>query len=99
MFGIGWSEILIILVIALLVLGPAKLPEIAKGLGKGLRDFRRAMNSSLDESPEPTPPPKDASYSLEVPGTNGDAAKSDETRPDAAVTPGWPGPTTPPRPG
>lgn len=41
MFGIGTSEILIILLIALLVLGPSKLPEIARALGKGLAEFRK----------------------------------------------------------
>ena len=42
MFGIGIPEILIILVIALLVLGPQKLPELAKALGKAMGEFKRA---------------------------------------------------------
>jgi TatA/E family protein of Tat protein translocase len=42
MFGLGFWEIAIILAIALIVLGPSKLPELAKGLGKGLREFRKA---------------------------------------------------------
>lgn len=42
MFGIGVSELMVILVIALVVLGPSKLPEVAKLLGKGLAEFRRA---------------------------------------------------------
>lgn len=66
MFGIGWSEVLVIFVIALIVIGPTKLPEIAKGLGKGLRDFRRAMNSLEEDVSPPPPPPKRASYSVEV---------------------------------
>ena len=41
MFGIGTTEILVILVVALLVLGPKKLPEIARTLGKGLGEFKR----------------------------------------------------------
>lgn len=41
MFGIGTTEILVILVVALLVLGPKKLPEIAKSLGKTLAEFKR----------------------------------------------------------
>jgi len=41
MFGIGTTEIVVILVVALLVLGPKKLPEIAKSLGKTLGEFRR----------------------------------------------------------
>ncbi len=46
MFGIGTSEVLIILLIALLVLGPSKLPEIARALGKGLAEFRK-MSSDV----------------------------------------------------
>tara|TARA_Y100001934_G_scaffold263389_1_gene339039 strand:- start:457 stop:747 length:291 start_codon:yes stop_codon:yes gene_type:complete len=42
MFGLGFGEILFVLVIALLVLGPEKLPKLAKTLGKGMREFRRA---------------------------------------------------------
>jgi sec-independent protein translocase protein TatB len=66
MFGVGWSEILLILVVALLVLGPTKLPDIAKGLGKGLREFKRAMNSLEEDDPPPRrvtyaePPPRPA---------------------------------------
>ncbi|MFW5730107.1 MAG: TatA/E family twin arginine-targeting protein translocase [Desulfonatronovibrionaceae bacterium] len=41
MFGIGTTEIVVILVVALLVLGPKKLPEIARSLGKTLAEFRR----------------------------------------------------------
>ncbi len=41
--GIGFSEILIILVIALIVIGPKRLPEVAKTMGKGLAEFKRAM--------------------------------------------------------
>jgi sec-independent protein translocase protein TatB len=41
MFGIGSTELLIIAVIALLVMGPAKLPQVMRTLGKGLAEFRR----------------------------------------------------------
>jgi TatA/E family protein of Tat protein translocase len=44
MLGLGTTEILVILVVALLVLGPSKLPELAKSLGKGLRELRRASD-------------------------------------------------------
>jgi Tat protein translocase TatB subunit len=41
MFGIGLPEMIIILVVALLVVGPSKLPELAKTLGKAFTEFRR----------------------------------------------------------
>jgi sec-independent protein translocase protein TatB len=42
MFGLGMGEVIIILVLALILLGPQKLPDAAKQLGKGLREFRKA---------------------------------------------------------
>lgn len=45
MFGIGMTELLVIFVIGLLVLGPKRLPELARSLGRGIAEFRRA---SLD---------------------------------------------------
>ena len=50
MFGMGMTEILIIMALALLVLGPSKLPEVARALGKGLQEFRSAaqdINTSI----------------------------------------------------
>jgi TatA/E family protein of Tat protein translocase len=64
MFGIGAPELLIILVVALLVLGPKRLPEMARSLGRGMAEFRRASNeftrsltASVDEPPTPPAPP------------------------------------------
>ena len=45
MFGsIGGTEILVIMVIALLIFGPRKLPELGKSIGRGLSEFKRASN-------------------------------------------------------
>ena len=63
MFGIGPLELTVILVVALLVMGPKKLPELARTLGRGLAEFRRASNDlkrSIDmelEDHKIEPPP------------------------------------------
>lgn len=51
MFGIGMTEVLLILAVALVILGPKKLPELAKTLGKAFGEFKRSVNdlkSSID---------------------------------------------------
>jgi Tat protein translocase TatB subunit len=49
MFGIGMPELLIILAVALIVIGPKKLPDMARALGKGMAEFKRATQD-LKES-------------------------------------------------
>ncbi len=46
-------HLLLILIITLLVFGPGKLPEIGKGLGEAIRDFRRALNGGGEGAPPP----------------------------------------------
>jgi sec-independent protein translocase protein TatB len=48
MFNIGFQELLVILVIALIVVGPSKLPDLAKALGRGIGEFRRATSEIKD---------------------------------------------------
>lgn len=58
MFGLGVWEIVVILVVALIVLGPQKLPDMAKQVGRGLREFRRAASdfqNTLEEAADDRP--------------------------------------------
>jgi sec-independent protein translocase protein TatA len=65
MFNIGPLELMLILLIALVVVGPARLPEVGRSIGKGLREFRKvqdevrdSINFNLDEPIRPPSPRK-----------------------------------------
>ena len=62
MGNLGGGEVLVIMLVALLVLGPAKLPDAARQLGKAVAEFRkvsggfqRELRAALEAEPEPTP--------------------------------------------
>jgi TatA/E family protein of Tat protein translocase len=71
-FGIG--EIAIVLVIGLLVFGPKKLPEISRGIGSGMRDFRRGLAGEADAATVETPVAQAAPVAAEAPVTPAEAA-------------------------
>ena len=68
MFGLGGPEVLLIFFVILLLFGAKKLPELAQGLGKGIREFKKAMNDTTDDvkgsvdqankQPNQVPPPQ-----------------------------------------
>ena len=59
MFGIGTAEILVILCIALVVLGPKELPKVARTVGRGIREIQRArddLKKNIEFKDDPKPP-------------------------------------------
>lgn len=83
-FNIGAPELIIILVIALLILGPGKLPEVGQALGKSIREFRKA-STDIQESVkvETTPLPPQAASAQGAPAAP--AAPTAEQAPAAAA--------------
>jgi len=100
-FGIGPVELIIVLVIALLVLGPGKLPDVGSALGKSIREFRKAATEVEDATRlEPKPiPPESTATPAPAPVAAAPAPEPVAVAPaaPAAVTPAAPAaPTEPP---
>ncbi len=53
--GLGMQELLVIFLIILLLFGAKRIPDIAKGLGRGISDFKKAMKDTSDEVMKPAP--------------------------------------------
>lgn len=51
MFGLGGPELLLILAIVLLLFGATRIPKLAKGLGEGIKEFRKAARENPEEKP------------------------------------------------
>jgi sec-independent protein translocase protein TatA len=57
MFGLGWPEVAIIGLVALVIFGPKKIPEVGSALGKTLRGFKEEMNKPTSEEDDPQDSP------------------------------------------
>lgn len=60
MFNIGPGELLVILLLALIIFGPGKLPEVGRALGRTINEFRRATQEPPPAPPAPAPDPTPA---------------------------------------
>jgi sec-independent protein translocase protein TatA len=52
LFNLGMPELLVLLVLALIIFGPGKLPEVGKSLGRAMREFKEALRRSSEERME-----------------------------------------------
>ncbi len=75
-FPLGTAEILIILVIALLIFGPSKLPQLGSSVGRMLRGFKKEMKALKDENEDEEGTPSGGSE-IDVTPTGKDQAKAD----------------------
>ena len=57
--NVGPLELIVVLIIALLVLGPKRLPEVGRSVGKGMREFKDALSGEQEEEREKLPGPPD----------------------------------------
>jgi sec-independent protein translocase protein TatA len=96
MFGLGVPELIFIFLLALLIFGPKKLPEIGRTLGKGMSEFRKASNEltrslntelALDETPEPPAVRTNRMEALRTPRTEIPALEAEEPPAPPANTP------------
>ncbi|RME90796.1 MAG: twin-arginine translocase TatA/TatE family subunit [Verrucomicrobia bacterium] len=55
MFGLGGTELLVVLGIVLLLFGATRIPQLARGLGQGIREFRKEIHAPADEGQQNTP--------------------------------------------
>ena len=78
LFDPSWEKLLIVLVIALIVLGPKKLPEVGRSLGKGIREFKDSVSGH--DHPDEAPPQQPAA-SIEPPAQSTYTAPTTEQGP------------------
>jgi sec-independent protein translocase protein TatA len=77
-FNLGFSELLIILLIVLLVFGAKRLPEMGAAMGKGIREFKRSLKDvqgSIEGADEPSLPPASRRFDAQATPTSGEPKK------------------------
>jgi sec-independent protein translocase protein TatA len=84
LFNLGGGEIILILALILILFGARKLPELAKGLGQGIKEFKKATKEVTDEvqsamDEHPTPPPQKRLPSNPAPTAQPEHAEQPET--------------------
>jgi len=75
--NIGPLELAIVLIIALVVFGPKRLPELGRSLGKGIREFRGSVSGDSHDEPEPPRDSIEPPKSPAKPGPEGDTVAHD----------------------
>jgi TatA/E family protein of Tat protein translocase len=89
--NIGPGELILILIIALVVLGPGKLPDVAQSLGKSVREFRKAASDITDAGKLDAPPPSEqAAPPAPALAANADAVQAAAAAPSANPAPDAP---------
>ncbi|CAN5802121.1 hypothetical protein BH23GEM8_BH23GEM8_20410 [soil metagenome] len=81
--GLSIGELILIFAVLLLLFGPKRLPELAAGVGKGIRDFKRSLNG-LDDRPLTTPGGHAAFPANPAPATTGPTPAPADSAPVAA---------------
>jgi sec-independent protein translocase protein TatA len=78
--NVGPLELAIVLIIALVVFGPKRLPELGKSVGRGIREFKGAISGDDDDDEEPQPQAKiESAQPPPPPSESAQAEKADET--------------------
>ena len=96
MFGIGMTELVVIMVVALIVFGPTRLPELARSLGRAMGEFRRASTDIRQtfheavQEPKPAPAPAPPAPVIAPPESQ---ARADAAAPTEAMAPADPDPS------
>ena len=67
MFGLGYQELLLILVIVLVLFGGSKLPDLAKSLGKSMKEFKKGIAAEPEEDSRSSPPARSATVTSTAP--------------------------------